>query len=75
MPVAKSIRLALGGLCLAGSFATGALAVGGSTTPQARPVVVQTSDGFDWGDAGIGAAAGLGVGLAATGALTLVRKT
>ncbi|HEY7602881.1 MAG TPA: hypothetical protein VH760_01380 [Gaiellaceae bacterium] len=33
------------------------------------PILVRTSDGFDWGDAGIGAAAVLGIGCIALGAL------
>ena len=37
--------------------------------PSRNPVVVEVSDdGFDWGDAAIGAAAAIGVGLAGAGA-------
>lgn len=36
--------------------------------PSRSPVVVEVSDdGFDWGDAAIGAAAAIGVGLAGVG--------
>lgn len=36
--------------------------------PSRSPVVVEVSDdGFDWGDAAIGAAAAIGVGLAGAG--------
>jgi hypothetical protein len=35
------------------------------------PVLVQTSDGFDWSDAGIGAAAALALGCVALGAFAL----
>jgi hypothetical protein len=37
-------------------------------------VVLHTSDGFDWGDAAIGAAAGVGVVVAAAGGITLARN-
>ena len=43
------------------------------TQPAAVPtIVVRTSGGFDWGDAGIGVAAGLGIALALVGGLLLV---
>jgi hypothetical protein len=42
---------------------------GSVSTPA---VVVQTSDGFDWGDAGIGAAASLGLAFIAVGASALL---
>jgi hypothetical protein len=35
------------------------------------PVLVQTGDGFDWGDAGIGAAVVFGLGCAGVGALAV----
>jgi hypothetical protein len=38
------------------------------------PVLVQTSDGFDWGDAGIGAAVAVGLGCVALGALAGVHR-
>ena len=37
------------------------------------PVVVRASNGFHWGDAAIGAAAGAGAVIAAMGALVLAR--
>jgi hypothetical protein len=42
--------------------------------PRATPIVVHTADGFDWGDAAIGAAAGFGAALAAGGGITLARN-
>jgi hypothetical protein len=38
-----------------------------------EPIVVKVDDGFHWGDAGIGAAAGVGAALVAAGGLVLVR--
>jgi hypothetical protein len=37
----------------------------------AAPIVVHSSGGFDWGDAGIGAGGTLGIALAALGAVAL----
>ena len=45
--------------------------------PSNDPVVfVQTSprSGFDWGDAGIGAAGGVGLAMLATGGIVVVRR-
>jgi hypothetical protein len=39
---------------------------------SAPPIVVRSSGGFDWGDAGIGAGATLGLVIAAFGALALL---
>lgn len=44
------------------------------STPAPAPVVLHTSDGFDWGDAAIGAAAGVGFVVAAAGGITLARN-
>jgi len=41
--------------------------------PNPEPIVVRVDDGFHWGDAGIGAAAGVGAGLVVAGALVVVR--
>jgi hypothetical protein len=41
--------------------------------PRAPTIVVRAGGGFDWTDAGIGAAAGLGVALAAAGGVGFVR--
>jgi len=41
--------------------------------PNPEPIVVKVDDGFHWGDAGIGAAAGVGAALIAAGGLVLVR--
>ncbi|MDQ2911068.1 MAG: hypothetical protein M3R39_08655 [Actinomycetota bacterium] len=78
MSLLKTTRLALATAWLAATLASGAFA--GSTpktenpVPKAVPIVVHTANGFDWGDAAIGAAAGLGVALAAAGGITLVRN-
>ena len=39
---------------------------------QAPPVVIRASSDFDWGDAGIGAGAALGIATAAFGAVVLI---
>jgi hypothetical protein len=44
------------------------------SAPGSAPIVIDGSDGFDWGDASIGAAAGVGTAVAAAGAITLVRN-
>jgi hypothetical protein len=46
------------------------------STPMARPTLVRVSDGgFDWTDAGVGAASGFGIALVLVGAgLTLMRR-
>ena len=42
---------------------------------HSEPLVVRVDDrGFHWGDAGLGAAAGFGAGVALVGGLTLRRK-
>ncbi len=60
--------------CLIGSQSPAAL--GGVQAPKERsiPIVVHTSNGFDWGDAAIGAAAGLGAAFVGAGAITLARN-
>ena len=44
------------------------------TTPTPAPVVLRTTNGFDWGDAAIGAVAGVGAAVAAAGGITLARN-
>jgi hypothetical protein len=44
------------------------------SAPGSAPIVVRHPDGFDWADAVIGAAAGVGVALAAAGGITLARN-
>jgi len=46
-----------------------------STTPISPPVVSVAADGFDWGAAGIGAGAAIGLALLATGMAVVVRQT
>jgi len=41
--------------------------------PPAGPLVARPGGGFDWTDAALGAVAGVGVGFAVTGGLTLAR--
>jgi len=43
--------------------------------PDVKTVVVRGSDGFDWSAAALGAAAGIGAALAATGGITLARSS
>jgi hypothetical protein len=44
------------------------------TQPVATPTIVVHSDGFDWGDAGIGVGAGLGIAAALAGGLLLTYR-
>jgi len=44
------------------------------TQPVATPTIVVHSNGFDWGDAGIGVAAGLGIASAVAGGLLLTYR-
>jgi hypothetical protein len=46
-----------------------------SATPVSPPVVPVSADGFDWGAAGIGAGAAIGLALLATGMVVVVRQT
>ena len=47
----------------------------GTTPPTETPVVVESSDSFDWGDAGVGAGTAIGVALVGgAAAATLVRR-
>ena len=74
----STVGLALTATCLIGPFAPAADAADQPTNersvPRSTAIVVQTPDEFDWGDAGIGAAAGLGSALAALGGMTLARN-
>jgi hypothetical protein len=71
-------RLLLAAVCVAATLTVAAPAAGDSkqqpTTPKPVPVVVRASDGFHWGDAAIGAAAGVGAAIAAMGGMTLARN-
>ena len=61
-----------------GPFGSAALAAGQPakerSAPDSTPIVVHASNDFDWGDAAIGAAAGVGAALAAAGGITLARN-
>jgi len=76
MSISSTVRLTLAGALAAAVVASGALA-GGSKgpdpVPKTTPVIVRTATGFDWGDAAIGAGAGVGATLAAAGVITLAR--
>lgn len=63
-------------LLTAASAGTGAASSGSPARPAQRsPVVVQVGDnGFHWGDAAIGAAATLGLGVAAAGVLVVAHS-
>jgi len=63
-----AIALALGAIAPGGAAAANLEEVAGSPAQRA-PVLVEVSSGsgFDWGDAGIGAAAGLGVSMIVVG--------
>ncbi len=63
-----STRHATAGVDVTGEPKNGVPFVKGVST---TPLLVRTGDGFDWRDAGIGAAAALGLGCAALGALAL----
>jgi hypothetical protein len=44
-----------------------------ATHPNPEPIAVKVDDGFHWGDAGIGAAAGVGAALIVAGGLAIGR--
>ncbi len=80
MRISNTFRLALGTCAAAVALVSAALAGGPSTGQSpphgATPVIVHTGDnGFDWGAAAIGAAAGIGAASAAVGGLTLARNS
>lgn len=78
MNIQHTVSPALATICLAGSLAPVALAGNPRNqrpVPNASPIVIHASHGFDWGDAAIGAAAGLGLTVAALGGITLARNT
>ena len=63
---------------LANGLATQASANAGSSTHrsgQSVQIVRITNHDFDWGDAGIGAAAGIGISMLAIGATLIVTQT
>jgi hypothetical protein len=74
----STVGLALTATCLVGPFAPAAHAADPPTNersvPRSTAIVVHTPDDFDWGDAAIGAAAGVGSALAAAGGMTLARN-
>ena len=74
----SAVGAALAATCLIGPLASTAHAAGQPAKECAAPgsssIVVHDSDGFDWGDAAIGAAAGVGASLAAAGAVTLAHN-
>lgn len=77
MSTQQTVSLALPTTCLAGSLASAALAGkprNQRPVPNVRPIVIHASHGFNWGDATIGAAAGLGTAVAALGGITLARN-
>jgi hypothetical protein len=57
-----------------GAYAEGRAASAAGAQEPARVVTV-ASDGFDWGSAGIGAGAAIGIGLLATGMVVGLRQT
>jgi hypothetical protein len=61
-------------IALSGALTGAAPAGGKPKNEQVTPVVVRASGGFDWGDAAIGAGAGVGAALAAIGGITLARN-
>jgi hypothetical protein len=69
--------LAVATYALAVALAVAATAAGSSTSsrPSAVQIVRVTSHKFDWGDAGIGAAAGIGLAMLATGGGLLIAGT
>jgi len=75
---ARTVVHVLAAACLIGPPASSALAAGEPSnersTPTPAPVVLHASNGFDWADAAIGAAAGVGVAVAAAGGITVARN-
>jgi hypothetical protein len=71
-----ALTLALGVLVCAAATPVGAAAAGAARSSSARPSAAQviriTTHGFDWGNAGIGAAAGIGLSMLAVGASLLL---
>ena len=70
--------LALGAITVAaatGSAAPYPLAATAAPRPRAVQVIRVTAHGFDWGDAGIGAAAGVGLSMLTVGGGLLVAGT
>jgi hypothetical protein len=59
---------------LVAAVAPGLVGVSAQGMPSDRPVVVKVSDGFDWLDAGIGAAAAVAVVLLVVGLALSVRQ-
>jgi hypothetical protein len=77
MSVHHTVSAALATTCLAGSLVPVAWAGKPGdepSAPKAEQIVIQAADGFDWSDAAIGAAAGLGAAVAAAGGITLARN-
>jgi hypothetical protein len=76
----RSIRhaskwLALISVCVGLALSSAAHDGAAAPMPNHAPLVVRVDDGgFCWGDAGIGAAAGFGVGLVLSGSLVLAGR-
>ncbi len=66
--------LAIGGALAGGVLAAAARAVG-SSRPSAVQIVRVSTHSFDWGDAGIGAAAGIGISMLVLGAALLITSS
>jgi hypothetical protein len=71
-----ALTLALGVLVCAAAPPVGAAAAGAAGSSSARPSAAQviriSTHAFDWGDAGIGATAGIGISMLAVGASLLL---
>jgi hypothetical protein len=69
-----TLAVALASLAIAAALAGAAVAAG---SPGSRPTAVQivriSTHSFDWGAAGIGAAAGVGISMLAVGAVLLIK--
>jgi hypothetical protein len=74
MTAPNRMALALVATCVAASPVACAFAADKPKNDPPPAVIVQTRGEFDWSDAAIGAAAGLGAAVAVAGGLTLVRN-
>jgi hypothetical protein len=75
MSIQHTVAAALAAASVAGSLNPAALADDPrSTQPSNGRAVIEAPDGFNWGDAAIGAGAGVGTAVAALGAVTLARN-
>jgi hypothetical protein len=62
-------------LAAAVAFGVALLSHAQAEPPPARPIVVQSSHGFDWTASGLGAGAGFGLALALVGSIALIRTS